>query len=120
MTASRIASAMSTVSWASTSNWIAQQLREAFPYEPPVKFLILDHDSKVWRRSPRGDSLDEPQGCADGGAGRKSVWRSFNRTFEVPPKMLSVGNLLIHAEFRTTTRPDENGIAQEGAQGERA
>jgi hypothetical protein len=52
MTASRIASAMSTVSWASTSNWIAQQLREAFPYEPPVKFLILDHDSKYGAEVP--------------------------------------------------------------------
>jgi putative transposase len=29
-----------------TSSWIVQQLREAFPYEPPVRFLILDHDSK--------------------------------------------------------------------------
>ena len=30
----------------STSSWIVQQLREAFPYEPPVRFCILDHDSK--------------------------------------------------------------------------
>ena len=29
-----------------TSTWIVQQLREAFPYDTPVKFLILDHDSK--------------------------------------------------------------------------
>ena len=29
-----------------TSAWIAQQLGEAFPYKPPVEFLILDHDSK--------------------------------------------------------------------------
>jgi putative transposase len=29
-----------------TSAWIVQQLREAFPYEPPVQFLLLDHDSK--------------------------------------------------------------------------
>lgn len=29
-----------------TSGWIVQQLREAFPYEPPTKFLLLDHDSK--------------------------------------------------------------------------
>jgi putative transposase len=29
-----------------TRSWIGQQLREAFPYEPPVRFLLLDHDSK--------------------------------------------------------------------------
>ena len=29
-----------------TSTWIAQQLREAFPYEPVAEFMILDHDSK--------------------------------------------------------------------------
>ncbi len=29
-----------------TSAWIAQQLREAFPYKPVAKFMILDHDSK--------------------------------------------------------------------------
>ena len=29
-----------------TSAWIAQQLREAFPYQPVAEFLILDHDSK--------------------------------------------------------------------------
>jgi hypothetical protein len=29
-----------------TSAWIAQQLREAFPYKPVAEFMILDHDSK--------------------------------------------------------------------------
>jgi len=29
-----------------TSAWIAQQLREAFPYKPQAEYLILDHDSK--------------------------------------------------------------------------
>jgi transposase InsO family protein len=29
-----------------TSAWIAQQLREAFPYKPVPEFMILDHDSK--------------------------------------------------------------------------
>ena len=29
-----------------TSTWIAQQLREAFPYEPVAEFMTLDHDSK--------------------------------------------------------------------------
>lgn len=29
-----------------TSTWIAQQLREAFPYKPVAEFMILDHDSK--------------------------------------------------------------------------
>ena len=29
-----------------TSLWIVQQLREAFPYDPPVRFLLLDHDAK--------------------------------------------------------------------------
>src|SRR5205823_11715124 len=35
-----------------TSAWIAQQLRGAFPYQPPVKFLILDHDSKYGSEVP--------------------------------------------------------------------
>jgi putative transposase len=30
----------------STSDWIVQQLREAFPYEPTAQFLIFDHDAK--------------------------------------------------------------------------
>lgn len=29
-----------------TSTWIAQQLREAFPYESAPKFLLFDHDQK--------------------------------------------------------------------------
>jgi putative transposase len=29
-----------------TSAWIVQQLREAFPYEPAIQFLLLDHDAK--------------------------------------------------------------------------
>jgi transposase InsO family protein len=29
-----------------TSTWIAQQLREAFPYESAPRFLIFDHDQK--------------------------------------------------------------------------
>ena len=29
-----------------TSNWIVQQMREAFPYESTPKFLIFDHDAK--------------------------------------------------------------------------
>ena len=29
-----------------TRAWIVQQLPEAFPYAPPVRFLLLDHDSK--------------------------------------------------------------------------
>jgi len=29
-----------------TSAWIVQQLREAFPFEPSAKFLLLDHDAK--------------------------------------------------------------------------
>jgi transposase InsO family protein len=29
-----------------TSSWIAQQLREAFPYESAPKFLLFDHDQK--------------------------------------------------------------------------
>jgi putative transposase len=35
-----------------TSAWIVQQLREAFPYEPVTKFLILDHDAKYGREVP--------------------------------------------------------------------
>ena len=35
-----------------TSAWIVQQLREAFPYEPATKFLILDHDAKYGREVP--------------------------------------------------------------------
>jgi putative transposase len=29
-----------------TSTWIAQQLREAFPYESAPRFLLFDHDQK--------------------------------------------------------------------------
>jgi hypothetical protein len=29
-----------------TSPWIAQQLREAFPYDAVPKFLVFDHDAK--------------------------------------------------------------------------
>jgi len=33
-----------------TSSWIVQQLREAFPFESPIKHLILDRDRKYgWR-----------------------------------------------------------------------
>src|SRR6202162_167647 len=35
-----------------TSLWIIQQLREAFPYEPDTKFLILDHDAKYGTEVP--------------------------------------------------------------------
>src|SRR5262249_9524310 len=35
-----------------TSTWIAQQLREAFPYQPAPKFLILDHDAKYGLEVP--------------------------------------------------------------------
>jgi putative transposase len=35
-----------------TSAWIVQQLREAFPYKPAAKFLILDHDSKYGSEVP--------------------------------------------------------------------
>jgi transposase InsO family protein len=35
-----------------TSAWIVQQLREAFPYEPSTKFLILDHDAKYGNEVP--------------------------------------------------------------------
>jgi putative transposase len=35
-----------------TSVWIVQQLREAFPYQSPVEFLILDHDSKYGNEVP--------------------------------------------------------------------
>ncbi len=35
-----------------TSAWIVQQLREAFPYQPHAKFLILDHDAKYGTEVP--------------------------------------------------------------------
>ncbi|MBA3915634.1 MAG: DDE-type integrase/transposase/recombinase, partial [Acidobacteriales bacterium] len=35
-----------------TSEWIVQQLREAFPYELAAKFLILDHDGKYGAEVP--------------------------------------------------------------------
>ena len=35
-----------------TSAWIVQQLREAFPFDPAAKFLILDHDSKYGIETP--------------------------------------------------------------------
>ena len=36
-----------------TSLWIVKQLREAFPYEPVAKFLILDHDAKYGTGVPQ-------------------------------------------------------------------
>jgi transposase InsO family protein len=35
-----------------TSDWIVQQLREASPYEPAARFLILDHDAKYGAEVP--------------------------------------------------------------------
>jgi putative transposase len=35
-----------------TSAWIVQQLREAFPYKPVNKYLILDHDTKYGSEVP--------------------------------------------------------------------
>jgi hypothetical protein len=35
-----------------TSEWIVQQLREAFPYQPSIKFLIFDHDAKYGTEVP--------------------------------------------------------------------
>ena len=35
-----------------TSEWIVQQLREAFPYQPSIKFLIFDHDAKYGTAVP--------------------------------------------------------------------
>ncbi len=36
-----------------TSTWIVQQLREAFPYQLPPKFLIFDRDAKFGAEVPR-------------------------------------------------------------------
>jgi hypothetical protein len=35
-----------------TSTWIAQQLREAFPYESAPSFLLFDHDQKYGLEVP--------------------------------------------------------------------
>jgi putative transposase len=35
-----------------TSNWIVQQMREAFPHESTPKFLIFDHDAKYGLEVP--------------------------------------------------------------------
>jgi transposase InsO family protein len=35
-----------------TSAWIVQQLREAFPYQASVRFLIFDHDAKYGTEIP--------------------------------------------------------------------
>ncbi len=35
-----------------TSEWIAQQLRETFPYDSGTKFLIFDHDTKYGSEIP--------------------------------------------------------------------
>ena len=35
-----------------TSLWVAQQLREAFPYQPTAKFLIFDRDAKYGAEVP--------------------------------------------------------------------
>jgi putative transposase len=36
-----------------TSSWIAQQLREAFPFDAVPKFLVFDHDAKYGLEVPR-------------------------------------------------------------------
>jgi transposase InsO family protein len=40
------------VTYHPTSTWIAQQLRDAFPFEPAAKFLILDHDAEYGTEVP--------------------------------------------------------------------
>ncbi len=35
-----------------TSSWIVQQLREAFPYQSPLRFLLFDHDQKYGLEVP--------------------------------------------------------------------
>ena len=35
-----------------TAAWIVQQLREAFPYQPAARFLLLDHDGKYGTEVP--------------------------------------------------------------------
>ena len=46
-----------------TSGWIVQQLREAFPYEPAIRFLLFDHDAKYGIEVPARDSLDGHHHC---------------------------------------------------------
>jgi hypothetical protein len=36
----------------STSTWIVQRLREAFPYDSAPRFLLLDHDAKYGLEVP--------------------------------------------------------------------
>jgi putative transposase len=42
-----------------TSNWIVQQLREAFPYQSPPKFLLFDHDQKYGQEVSVANSFHE-------------------------------------------------------------
>jgi len=35
-----------------TMTWVSQQLREAFPYSPAMKYLLLDHDGKYGLEVP--------------------------------------------------------------------
>jgi putative transposase len=46
-----------------TSEWIVQQLREAFPCDSTVKFLVFDRDAKVWIGSSISTSVDEDPCC---------------------------------------------------------
>ena len=49
------------VTWHPTSTWIAQQLREAFPYGAVPKFLVFDHDAKYGSEVPAAiRSMDIP------------------------------------------------------------
>jgi hypothetical protein len=38
-----------------TSSWIAQQLREAFPFESAPRFLVFDRDGKYGLEVPQGE-----------------------------------------------------------------
>ncbi len=47
-----------------TSQWIVQQLREAFPFGSAPRFVLFDRDAKYGGTDPRGHPIDENQVCA--------------------------------------------------------
>jgi hypothetical protein len=69
-----------------TSVWIVQQLREAFPYEPAIKFLILDHDAKYGTEVPGAIPSMEHRDRPDGG--RLSLAERCRRAVgrQLPPR----------------------------------
>src|SRR5438445_9480245 len=68
-----------------TSQWVVQQLREAFPYESAPRFLIFDRDAKYGTEVPA--AIFENQ--KDSHFVRESLaeWRCRALGSELPPRL---------------------------------